>query len=87
MQKELQNEYEQYVGKNLRNFAIKSIPNIRGTISKQFENFTDPYVERESKDLHEAIFKELDSDLSKKAKYTSNIDEHHILGSSIVMFK
>lgn len=85
MYKELKSEYEQYLNES-SGHKISGIPNIKGSISKCFENFTTPYVEKEKKDLSDSIFKELDRDLDVKDKFVMNNEELNILNSSLVMF-
>lgn len=90
MYKELKSEYEQYLKTSDLNYnanKISNVPNIKGSISKCFENYTGPYVQKEEKDLNEVVFKELNFDLSKKKKFTSNNEELNIFNSSLIMFK
>lgn len=89
MYKELKSEYEQYLkgtesAGNIN--RISGIPKIKGSISKCFENFTKPYVDKEEKDLRDAVFKELAVDLEKKDKFVENSDDLNILNSSLTMF-
>lgn len=89
MYKELKSEYEQYLkGPDSTSNVnrISGIPKIKGSISKCFEHFTKPYVDKEEKDLREAVFKELTADLDKKDKFVETSDDLNILNSSLVMF-
>lgn len=85
MYKELKAEYEQYLTDS-GSHRISGIPNIKGSISKCFEEFTRPYVEKEKKDLSDNIFKELAKDLDVKNKFVGGNEELNILNSSLVMF-
>lgn len=85
MYKELKSEYEQYLNDKTAH-KISGIPNIKGSISKCFENYTQPYVQKEEKDLADNIFKELNKDLEARDKFVPNNEELNILNSSLIMF-
>jgi hypothetical protein len=86
---ELKAEYEQYISLKSESenpFRITNIPNIKGSISKCFEEFTGQYIGKEEKDLRDSILKELQQDLDKKDKWADSQDELNLFNSSLVMF-
>ena len=86
---DLKAEYEQYVQlkSEMDNpHRITGIPNIKGTISKCFEEFTAPYVKKEETDLQELVTRETVKDLERKDKATGGTEELNLLNSSLVMF-
>lgn len=86
---ELKGEYEQYVllkSENDNPHRITGIPNIKGSISKCFEEFTGPYISKEEKDLNDNVMKELHRDLDKREKWSESSEELNLLNSSLVMF-
>lgn len=86
---DLKSEYEQYISLKKEDHnphRISIIPNIKGSISKCFEEFTSPYIQKEEKDLRAAVLKELRADLDKKNKWTAGSEDLNLLSSSMVMF-
>ena len=86
---ELKAEYEQYVqlkSETENSHRITGIPNIKGSISKCFEGFTGPYVQKEQTDLQEHVTRETIKDLEKKDKSSGGSEELPLLNSSLVMF-
>ena len=86
---ELKAEYEQYVqlkSETDNPHKITGIPKIKGTISKCFEEFTSPYVQKEEKDLQDHVIRDANKDLEKKNKASGGTEELNLLNSSLVMF-
>ena len=63
------------------------LPKIKGSISKCFDEYTHPYIEKESKDLRDPVLKELESELEKDDKFVGLSLELNILPSSTTMFR
>ena len=89
---DLKKEYQQYMTQKTQKdkkeslYQINSLYKAKGSISRCFELFLEPYVKREEEDLSNAVMEEIQQDLADPIENTFAQGDHKILNSSLVMF-
>ena len=88
---ELKNEYTQYIGNKInlpdKEYQIKSLPKIKGCISKLFEEHLGPYIDKEGTEMRKSVFDELKQEIKSGSLFEGDSKELGILCSATSLFR